>query len=171
MDYVAHSRSDNLRLVFPWPGGFSVGLGWPAAVPSENPYGKGERILDSHIAGGKSRGGHNQREHQLHCSPVTSSGIHVKESINQLIKLKDCQGKLSGPAISDGAGVIFSSRAMDDALHEVLEDLFVTKRNLFPATIEDVEELRKRYQIFRYFWRSSDTRAIDQRVTKIDIAG
>jgi hypothetical protein len=66
---------------------------------------------------GKIKGEHNQREHQLPCSPVTSSGIHVKESLDRLIKLKDSKGKISGPAISDGAGVIFSSRAMDDALH------------------------------------------------------
>jgi hypothetical protein len=58
---------------------------------------------------------------------------------------------------------------MDDALPEVLEDLFVTKRSLFPATIEGVEELRKRYQVFRSLQRSSDTRALDQRVAETDI--
>jgi hypothetical protein len=118
---------------------------------------------------GEIKGEHNQREHQLPCSPVISSGINVKESIDRLIKLKESQEKILGPAISDGAGVIFSSRAMDDTLHEVLEDLFITKRNLFPATIEDVKELRKRYQVFRSFRRSSDTRAIDQQVAKTDI--
>jgi hypothetical protein len=120
---------------------------------------------------GKIKGKHSQREHLLPCSPVTRSGIDVKASINRLVKLKESQGRLSGPAISDEAGVIFSSRAMDDALHEVLEDLFETKRTLFPPTIESVDELQKRYQVFRSFRQSSDTRALEQRVvtTNIDI--
>jgi hypothetical protein len=45
-------------------------------------------------------------------------------------------------------------------------DLFETKRSLFPPTIESVDELRKRYQVFM---RSSDTRALEQRVTTTDI--
>ena len=118
---------------------------------------------------GKIKGEHNQREHQLPCSPITRSGINIKESIDRMVNLKESQGKISGPAISDEAGIILPSRAMDDALHEVLEDLFVTKRSLFPATIEDVDELRKRYQVFRSFRRSSDTRAIDQKVAETDI--
>jgi hypothetical protein len=118
---------------------------------------------------GKIKGEHNQREHQLPCTLTTSSGINIKESIDRLIKLKKSQGRISGPAISDEEGVILPARAMDDALHEVLEDLFGSKRNLFPATIEDVEELRKRYQVFRSFRRSSDTRALEQQVAQTDI--
>ena len=118
---------------------------------------------------GKIKGEHSQRDHLLPCSPITSSGIDVKASINRLILLKKSQGRLSGPAISDEAGVIFSSRAMDDALHEVLEDLFEMKKSLFPPTIESGDELRKRYQVFRSFRRSSDTRALEQRVATTDI--
>jgi hypothetical protein len=118
---------------------------------------------------GKIKGEHNQREYQLPSSPITSSSIDVKESIGDLLKLKKSQGRISGPAISDEAGIICGTRVMDDALHEVLEDLFVTKRGLLPATIEDVDELRKRYQVFRSFRRSSDTRALDQWVAETDI--
>jgi hypothetical protein len=105
-----------------------------------------------------------------------STSYHVPQSRalgltsrNQLIGLKKNQGRISGPAISDTSGVIFASRTMDDALHEVLEDLFVTNRSLFPATIEDVEQVLERYQLFRSFRRSSDTRALDQRVAETDI--
>jgi hypothetical protein len=80
---------------------------------------------------GEIKGEHNQREHLLPCSPTTGSGIDVKASINRLITLKEAQGRKSGPTISDEAGVIFSARAMDDALHEVLEHLeylYVTLR-------------------------------------------
>jgi hypothetical protein len=118
---------------------------------------------------GKIKGEHNQREHLLPCSPTTSSGIDIKESINRLITLKEAQSRKSGPAISDEACVIVSARAMDDALHEVLEELFVNKRNLFPLTIDSIDELRKRYQVFWSFRRSSDTRAIDEQVVPTDI--
>jgi hypothetical protein len=118
---------------------------------------------------GKIKGEHNQREHLLPCSPINSSGIDIKASINRLITLKEAQSRVSGPAISDEAGVIFLARAMDDALHEVLEELFVNKRSLFPPTIDSIDELRKRYQGFWSFRRSSDTRAIDQQVASTDI--
>jgi hypothetical protein len=118
---------------------------------------------------GKIKGEHDQREYQIACSPVTSSGIDVKKSIDQLIGLKKNQSRILGPAISGTSGVIFASQTMDDALHKVLEDLFVTNRSLFPATIEDVEQVLERYQLFRSFWRSSDTRALDQRVAESDI--
>jgi hypothetical protein len=93
-----------------------------------------------------------------------------RQSINQPIDQVERIPKQSiGPAISDEGGVIFSSRAMDNALHEVLEDLFETKRSLFPPTIASVNELRKLYQVFRSFRRSSDTRALVQRVVGTDI--
>jgi hypothetical protein len=53
---------------------------------------------------------------------------------------------MSDSAISDEAGVIFLSRAMDDALHEVLEDMFVNKRSLFPPTIKSIDDLQKQYK-------------------------
>jgi hypothetical protein len=120
---------------------------------------------------GKIKGAHEQWEHLLPCSPITSTGVDINASIDRLIKLKETQDRMSGPAISDEAGAIFSSQVMDDALHGVLEELFVNKGSLFPPTIENIDDLRKRYQVFRSFRQSSDTRALDQQVatTNIDI--
>jgi hypothetical protein len=150
------------------PEGFLLGLSGLRRFWAETHKEKGKEYVIVALRG-KIKGEHSQREHLLPCAPITSSGIDIKASINRLIMLKESQGRVSGPAISDETGVIFSSRAMDDALHEVLEDLFATKRNLFPPTIESVDELRKRYQVFRSFRRSSDTRALERRVAETDI--
>jgi hypothetical protein len=169
MDDVAHLDCDVICSVSEGPRRFSSQSKRAKAFSGKHARRERKRVFDCCVARQDQTGKHNQREHQLPCSPITSSGVNVKESIDRLIALKKNQSRISGPAISDESGVIFSSRAMDDALHEVLEDLFVTKRGLFPATIEDVEELRKRYQVFRSFWRSSDTRALDQQVAETDI--
>jgi hypothetical protein len=150
------------------PEGFLLDLGGLRRFGSRVHTEKGQEYLVVTLRG-KVKGEHNEREHQLPCCPITSSGVDVRASIDRLITLKRTQGIKAGPVISDEGGAILPARAMDDALHEVLEDLFVNKRRLFPATIEDVEELRKRYQVFRSFRRSSDTRAIDQLVAKTDI--
>jgi hypothetical protein len=146
------------------PEGFLLDLSGLRRFQEKTHSEKGKEYLIVTLRG-KIKGEHNQREHQLPSAP-----INVKESIDDfLLNLKKSQGRISGPAISDEAGVIFGTRAMHDALHEVLEDLFVTKRGLFPTTIEDVDELQTRYQVFRSFLRSSDTRALDQRVAETDI--
>lgn len=54
-------------------------------------------------------------------------------------------------------------------MHEILEDLFESKRELFPKTIRDVEDIRENYQAFRSFRRTSTTRAQEERVNVDDI--
>ncbi len=77
--------------------------------------------------------------------------------------------QVTGPAISDIKGNIYSSRSLNDAFLEILEDLFDTNRELFPSSIEDKETLRKRIQAFRTFRRTSDSIAIDEGVSPTDI--
>jgi hypothetical protein len=76
---------------------------------------------------------------------------------------------MDGPAISKENGLLFSSRAVDDALLEVLEELFISNRELFPTKMETLEDLRKSYQVFRTLRRTSDTQALEMRVSKDDI--
>jgi hypothetical protein len=52
---------------------------------------------------------------------------------------------------------------------ELLEDLFVSHRDLFPTKIETSQDLRKSYQVFRTLRRTLDTRALEMRVSKDDI--
>jgi hypothetical protein len=118
---------------------------------------------------GKIKGESGYRAHLLPCVPVTSSGIDVKASLTRLIKFKKLQGHEDGPAISDLNGRVLSHRALNDSLLETLEELFGTHQELFPASIPDVETLRKRVQVYRTLRRTSDTRALEQKVGQSDI--
>lgn len=60
--------------------------------------------------------------------------------MKRLIKLKSLQGHKDGPAISGLDGKILGSDVLDDAFHEVLLELFQTKRGLFLERLR----LRKR---------------------------
>jgi hypothetical protein len=82
---------------------------------------------------------------------------------------KKSQGHTGGPAISDLGGRVLSHLALNDSLLEVLEDLFDTHRELFPASILDKETLRKRVQVYRTLRRTSDTQALEQKVSQSDI--
>jgi hypothetical protein len=118
---------------------------------------------------GKIKGESGDRAHLLPCVPKTSSGIKVREKLKRLLDFKKSIGQVTGPAISDIKGKIYSSRSLNDAFLEILEDLFDTHRELFPASIEDKETLRKRIQAYRTFRRTSDSIAIDEGVDQTDI--
>jgi hypothetical protein len=83
--------------------------------------------------------------------------------------LKSAKGFVDGPAISDIRGRAYSTREMSEALVEVLEDLFDTDRALFPADITAKEILRNRYQAFRTFRKTSDTRGAESDVSSSDV--
>jgi hypothetical protein len=118
---------------------------------------------------GRIKGEHQDRCHLIPASAVTGSNIDVKFSVERLLQHKANKGYRDGPAISDENGRLFPTRAIDDMLHEVLEDLFDSDRELFPPQIENEEQVRTRYQAFRTFRRTSDTRAIQKRVSQDDI--
>jgi hypothetical protein len=118
---------------------------------------------------GKIKGESDDRDHLLPCVPVTSSGVDVKASVEKLLEFKRSRGYTSGPAISDIDGRVFSHRVMNDALLELLEELFDSQRELFPPSISSKEILRQRVQVYRTLRRTSDTRAIEKKVNQTDI--
>jgi hypothetical protein len=118
---------------------------------------------------GKIKGEHHERCHLLPSVPVTQSGVRVAESLDRLIASKRRNGFEDGPAISDEKGEAYLSRAIDDCLHEILEDLCDEKPTLFRQNIGDKEELKKRFQAFRTFRRTSDTQAVEMKVAQDDI--
>jgi hypothetical protein len=118
---------------------------------------------------GKIKGESGDRAHLLPSIPVTSSGIQVREKLKRLLAFKRSIGQVIGPAISDIKGKIYSSRSLNDAFLEILEDLFDTNRELFPASIPDKETLRKRIQAYRTFRRTSDSIAIEEGISQTDI--
>jgi hypothetical protein len=118
---------------------------------------------------GQIKGESGDRAHLIPCVPMTSSGIDVRASVTRLIEFKRSRGHTNGPAISDLSGNVLSHRAMNDAMMEVLEELFDSHRELFPASIPDKETLRVRIQVYRTLRRTSDTRALEQKVDRSDI--
>jgi hypothetical protein len=118
---------------------------------------------------GKIKGETGDRAHLLPCVVKTSSGIKVRMVLKRLLDFKRSVGQVNGPAISDLKGKILDSRALNDAFLEILEDLFESARDLFPASIGDIETLRKRIHVFRTLRRTSDSIAIEEKVAQADI--
>jgi hypothetical protein len=90
---------------------------------------------------GKIKGETGDRSHLLPCVGKTLSGIKVMEALKCLLDFKRSIGQVRGPAISDLRGKIYDSRTLNDAFLEILEDIFDTADELFPASIEDKEML------------------------------
>ena len=118
---------------------------------------------------GKIKGEHNDRNHLIPCSPVTQSGINVRACLEQLIVEKEKYGLFDGPAISNEKGRVLSTHCINGCLLDILEELFDTTPGLFPADVTSKDELSKHYQVFRTLRKTSDTQAIEMKVSKIDI--
>jgi hypothetical protein len=118
---------------------------------------------------GKVKGELREREHHLPCVNVTSSGLKIRDRIEDFLQEKRLLGFTSGPAISDHKGKLFSLRELNDMLWEALIKIFEEDVELFPRKIKDQTEIRNYYQCFRSFRRTSDTRALEMGVKKVDI--
>jgi hypothetical protein len=118
---------------------------------------------------GKVKGEHHDQCHLLPCTFRTESGIKPYEWIQRLIQIKDKQGLIDGPAISDECGRVLNSSTIDQGMHEVLEELYATDKELFPSTIKTKEDIISSYHAFRSFRRSSDTRALNKGLRQDDI--
>jgi hypothetical protein len=118
---------------------------------------------------GKIKGESQDRDHLLPCSPVTSSGIEVKASVDRLIQAKERIGCFDGPPISGRDGRALLTQCINGALIEMLEEIFEADPSLFPPGITSKENLSENYQAFRTLRKTSDTRAIEKWVGKLDI--
>jgi hypothetical protein len=119
---------------------------------------------------GKIKGEQNDRCHLLPCCNITSSGLNVREWMWMLITQKESSRQITGPAISHANGNIVTTGFLDFKLALILEEIFDSAPEMFPVTLRNnKDELGNVYQVFRTLRRSSDTRAIEQNVTKVDI--
>jgi hypothetical protein len=113
---------------------------------------------------GTKKGESNDRDHLLPCVKVTTSGIDVQALLARLMAHKTSMDVIDGPRS-------YSTKDMTGSLLEILEDLFDTDRQLFPPNITSKEILRERYQAFRSFQKTSDTRAAEMEVSPSDVLG
>ena len=86
-----------------------------------------------------------------------------------MIELKSHQRLTTGPAISDNEGALISTKDLDKMLHEILVEIHASNRSLFPPFIETPEIIIESYKCFRTFRRTSDTRALEEKVEQTDI--
>jgi hypothetical protein len=85
------------------------------------------------------------------------------------VEIKEKQGLVDGPAKSDETGQVLNSSIIYQGMHEVLEELLISQNDLFPHTITCKDDILSNYHVFRSFWRTSDTRALNQGVQRDDI--
>jgi hypothetical protein len=83
--------------------------------------------------------------------------------------LKTKQGLNAGLAISDEIGRVLNSSNIDQAMHEILEELFMQEPDLFPSSIKNKEDIESNYHAFRSFRRILDTRELNMGVRRDDI--
>jgi hypothetical protein len=114
---------------------------------------------------GKIKGEHHDLAHLVPCVPTTGSGIDVRRSLERFLDFKETQSLIDGPAISHVNGQAYKTRNIDDRFHDVLKDLFVTNHSLFLNHIASTQMPRERYQVFRSYRKSSDSRALAQEVS------
>ena len=118
---------------------------------------------------GKLKGTGRVQKYILRSVSITSSGINVGWWVQLLRRTVILSGAKKGPAFCDNEGFVWDSIAINEMLHEALEAIYTTQRNLFPLGIQTVGEVRLRYGIYRSFRRASDSRAVSQNVSELDI--
>lgn len=118
---------------------------------------------------GKIKGKHHGRCHLLPCVKETSSKIRVHAWVTRLMECKVNRGFVNGPLFSDWEGKVLTTGSLDRMLVEILEELFVEKPKLFPPSVKAKEDISDAYQVYRSIRRSSDSRALEQKVSESDI--
>ena len=78
-------------------------------------------------------------------------------------------GARKGPAFCDLEGFVWDSVFINELLHEALEGIYSNENSLFPFGIQTINNIRLRYGIYQSFCRGSDSRAISQNVSELDI--
>lgn len=114
---------------------------------------------------GTVKGEHQTQQHLLPTASTTRSGVEVRKWIRRMI----AEGWMSGSALCDSKGKVFTSFDMNEMLHEALCEVFDYSPGLFLADICCHQDLYKKYSVFHSFRRGSDSRVIDMDVKAINI--
>ena len=108
-------------------------------------------------------------KHILRTVKMTSSGINMAWWIQLLRRTVVVKGMTRGPAFCDEEGFVWDSIVINEMLHEALESIYTSQRQLFPFGVQTVDDVRLKYGVYRSFRRASDSRAISQNVGELDI--
>ena len=117
---------------------------------------------------GKLKGETSFKDHLIPCINVTSSGIGVKNIVLRLMQLKEEEGNIDGPAISDKRGRLLPTKDLDQQLLEILTDIHKKDPSLFPPSITSETEITEYYRCYRTWRRTSVLRAHEEKVKEAD---
>lgn len=129
--------------------------------------GKGNHVVISLF--GKVKGESGEHNHLIPCCETTKSGLQIREAIGEFLNHKKSLGIEYGPAICDGSGKILRVGELDEYLHSVLIDIYDHSESYFPPDIKNHDDIRKHYQCFRTFRRTSDSYAKEKNVRDSDV--
>ena len=118
---------------------------------------------------GKIKGESHIADHVIPCVNTTSSGLPVKDWVDDLLKVRKHCGQTTGPAITHHDGSLMSSLDLDRILCDLLESVYDESQDLFPPDVKSREQISELFGTFRTLRKSSDSRAISQRVSKTDV--
>ena len=118
---------------------------------------------------GKLKGSGQVKRHILRSVKVTSSGINVNWWMTYLRQVVELNGRNRGPVFTDKDGFVWTSVTINEMFHEGLEYIYEHHKALFPFGITSADDVRLHYGVYRSFCRGSDSRAISQGVSELDI--
>ncbi|KAL3918095.1 MAG: hypothetical protein SGILL_004404 [Bacillariaceae sp.] len=126
---------------------------------------------DSIVVGlwGKVKGENAARQHLLPCSNETKSGLKVRQWWHRALDLCKTIQRSRGPVMRSFDGSRMTSTSINKVFQRYLTRAFENDRDLFPSSITSIEKVSEAYHTFRSGRRGSDTRAIDENVSKTDI--
>ena len=87
---------------------------------------------------GKLKGETAYRNRVIPCINVTKSGIKMKNIVQRSLELKEKEGNIKGPAISDKAGFLLQVRELDQPLHDLLIDIHEKVPSLSPPSLASI---------------------------------
>ena len=85
------------------------------------------------------------------------------------MSIKKKKNLVTGPAISDTKGFLLATRDLNTLLYEILLEIHEESSNMFPPTIESADDIIDNYKVYRTFRKTSDTRALKEKVAVADI--
>ena len=118
---------------------------------------------------GKIKGEVDERFHLMFSSNKTSSGIHVGGWIKKAMLMQWSKKHRKGPLFTDMRGILLKASCVKDMFREGLKEIWDNKPEMFSILVTGHEVIEERFSVFRTLGKSSDTRATEMNVSKLDV--
>jgi hypothetical protein len=130
---------------------------------------KGKHDLeDPHVAApllGRLKGEDGERYHMLLMASETASGLKIRHWLEQLVLMRERQGRFHGPAFCDDSGEVATMSDYEEIFYDILHEIQDQRPDLIGPDV-DIEQI---YGFYCSFRRGATTRAREQGVSEADI--